>query len=91
VRMALGAQNSAVVMMVLKEGLLLTGSGIVLGVAMAWLLGRYLAALLYGVRQTDPWFLTLMALILVPAAFVAMYLPARRASTVDPMIALRYE
>jgi putative ABC transport system permease protein len=91
VRMALGAQRAAVLRMILREGLALTGSGIVLGIAAAWLLGRYLAALLYGVRPTDPFLLTATTLVLLPAALIAMYLPARRASKVDPMVALRYE
>ena len=91
VRMALGAQEGAVLLMILREGLLLTGGGIILGVALAFLLGRYLAVLLYGVRPTEPLLLTAMALVLLIAALIAMYLPARRASKVDPMVALRYE
>jgi putative ABC transport system permease protein len=90
-RMALGAQEAAVLLMILREGLLLTGGGIILGVALAFLLGRYLAVLLYGVRPTEPLLLTAMALVLLMAALIAMYLPARRASKVDPMVALRYE
>ncbi|MBV8867160.1 MAG: FtsX-like permease family protein, partial [Acidobacteriaceae bacterium] len=91
VRMALGAEKKTVIIMVLGEGLLLTGAGIILGIAMAWLFGRYLAALLYGVRPTDPLLLTAMALLLLAAALVSMYLPARRASKIDPLVALRYE
>jgi putative ABC transport system permease protein len=91
VRMALGAQEAAVLLMILREGLLLTGGGIILGIALACLLGRYLALLLYGVRPTEPLLLTAMALVLLIAGLIAMYLPARRASKVDPMVALRYE
>jgi ABC-type antimicrobial peptide transport system permease subunit len=91
VRMALGAQEAAVLLMILREGLLLTGGGIILGIALACLLGRYLAVLLYGVRPTEPLLLAAMALVLLIAALIAMYLPARRASKVDPMVALRYE
>jgi ABC-type antimicrobial peptide transport system permease subunit len=58
---------------------------------MACLLVRYLAALLYGVRPTDPLLLTVTALFLLVAALISMYLPARRASKLDPMAALRYE
>jgi putative ABC transport system permease protein len=91
VRMALGAQKTAILAMILKQGLVLTGTGMVLGTAAAWLLGRYLAALLYGVRPTNLLLLALLALVLLPAALIAMYLPARQAAQVDPMVALRCE
>jgi putative ABC transport system permease protein len=91
VRMALGAPRAAVLTMILRQGLLLTGSGIVLGVAAAWVLGRYLETLLYGVRPAEPLLLAAVSLLLLPASLVAMYLPARRASRVDPMVALKYE
>lgn len=90
VRLALGAQKPEVVRMILKEGLLLTGSGILLGVAASWGLDRYLSALLNGVRP-EPLLFAATALALLPAAFIAMYLPVRRAAEVDPMVALRYE
>lgn len=91
VRMALGAEKRAVLRMILQEGLLLTAGGIVLGIAVAWMLGRYLSALLYGIRPADPLLLAASALVLLPAALMAMYLPARRAANVDPMVALRHE
>ncbi|MGO9259985.1 MAG: FtsX-like permease family protein [Bryobacteraceae bacterium] len=91
VRMALGAPRGAVLTMILRQGLLLTGSGIVLGVAAAWVLGRYLVTLLYGVRPAEPLLLAAVSLLLLPASLAAMYLPARRASRVDPMVALKYE
>jgi putative ABC transport system permease protein len=90
VRLALGAERRDVVLMIFKEGIWLTGTGIVLGFVVSWALDRYLSALLYGV-QPDPLLFTSTALVLLPAAFVAMYLPVRRAAQVDPMVALRYE
>jgi len=90
VRMALGAEKRTVVLMILKEGLALTGTGILLGIAASWGLDRYLSALLYGVRP-DPLLFLATALVLLPAAFIAMYLPVRRAAQVDPMTSLRYE
>lgn len=90
VRMALGAQKASVVTMILKEGFWLTGAGMVLGIAASWMLTRYLSALLYGVRP-NPVFFGAAVLVLLPAAFLAMYLPGWRAAHVDPMTALRYE
>jgi putative ABC transport system permease protein len=91
VRMALGARALQVLTLVLWEGLTPICGGIALGVAGAWLLGRYLAALLYGIRSNDPGLIAAVSLALLLAALVAMYVPARRASAVDPMVALRHE
>jgi predicted permease len=91
VRMALGARRVEVLTLVLREGLALIGGGIALGVAAAWLLGRYLAALLYGIRPNDPLLIAAVSLALLLSALTAMYVPARRASAVDPMVALRHE
>jgi ABC-type antimicrobial peptide transport system permease subunit len=91
VRMALGAQRRAIIQMILREGLLLTGCGVALGYVFATALGRYFSALLYNFSAADPLIDVAVAVILVPAALVAMYVPARRASNVDPMTALRYE
>lgn len=91
VRMALGAQRRAIVQMILREGVLLTGCGVALGYIFASALGRYFSALLYNFSAADPLIDLAVAAILIPSALIAMYLPARRASNVDPMAALRYE
>lgn len=91
IRAALGAPRSAIFAMVLKDGLLVTGIGACLGLAMAWVLGRYFAALLYETQPADPVIFAAVLLAVIPAALLAMYLPARRASRIDPMRALNYE
>lgn len=91
VRVALGAQHSDVLKLVLRGGMLLTGAGICLGIFTAWGLTRFLSSLLYGVGSTDlPTFATVSA-VLAAAALSAMYLPARRAVKTNPNKALRYE
>jgi predicted permease len=91
VRMALGAQRRSIVQMILREGLFLTGCGVALGYIAASALGRYFSALLYNFSAADPLIDLAVAVILIPAALIATYLPAHRASKVDPMTALRYE
>ena len=91
IRMALGAGAGDVLKLILRNGLTLTASGVVIGLAGALLLTRLLAALLYGVQPTDALTFTTVSLTLVIAALVACYLPARRAAKVDPLVALRYE
>ncbi|HVJ99479.1 MAG TPA: ABC transporter permease [Gemmatimonadales bacterium] len=89
VRMALGAGRGEVLGMVLREGLRLVGLGLVLGALAAVLLGRLIAGLLYHVETTDPITFVGMGLVLVLIAAVACLVPARRAATVDPLVALR--
>jgi putative ABC transport system permease protein len=91
VRMALGAQRNAMLGLVLRGGLKLAGAGIVLGLIGAMALTRLLRSLLFGVGPTDPVTLAAVPLLLVSAAVLASWLPARRAANVDPMEALRYE
>jgi ABC-type antimicrobial peptide transport system permease subunit len=91
IRMALGAQRSRVISMVLREIAAATGIGIAIGTAAALALSRFIASMLYDVKPREPWMLGSAIALLSVAAFVAAYLPARRASHVDPMIALRYE
>ena len=91
IRMALGAQNSDVLKLVLGQGLKLTLLGIVLGVLAAIVLTRFMAALLFGVSATDPLSFLAVAVLLLGVAMLACYVPARRALKIDPMSALRCE
>ncbi len=91
VRMALGARGGAVVRLVVGQGMRLAALGAGLGVAFALLLGRVIAALLYGVGPHDPVTFAAVVVLLLGAALLACWVPARRASRVDPLIALRAE
>jgi putative ABC transport system permease protein len=91
VRMALGANPADVLSMVVRQGLSLGTAGAAIGILAALALGRYLSSLLYGVKPTDAAALAAVSLILLTVTIAAAYIPARRASRVDPVIALRYE
>jgi predicted permease len=91
VRIALGASAPDVLRLVLSQGLLTTVLGLAIGIAGSFALTRAMQSLLFGVSATDPFTLAGVALLLGSAALLAIYIPARRATKVDPMVALRYE
>jgi putative ABC transport system permease protein len=91
IRLALGAQPRALLSAVLRQGMLLTAAGVVLGLASAFALTRTIRSLLFEVSATDPWVFTAIPLLLVIVSLVACYTPARRATKVDPLVALRDE
>jgi putative ABC transport system permease protein len=91
IRMALGAAKRDVVRLVVLQGLTLTGAGLVAGLAASWALSRVMLSLLYGVEATDLGTFAGVSLLLGGLAFVASYIPARRAAKVDPVVSLRYE
>jgi predicted permease len=91
IRMALGAAPEQVLRGVLAHGLKLTASGVLFGLLAGLILTRYMSSLLFGVSSADPQTYSMVAAMLIAVATAAIYLPARRASRVDPMVALRHE
>jgi predicted permease len=91
IRMALGAESTGVMVLVLKRGMILASIGVIIGLAGALFVNQTLAGVLFGVPAADPLTLAISSLILLGAALVANAVPAWRASRVDPMVALRYE
>jgi len=91
VRVAMGAQREDVLGLVVGHGLRISAIGVAIGLAAAFALSRFLAALLYGVTVRDPWTYTGVAVVLTLAAIAACVVPAQRATRVDPLVALRHE
>ncbi len=91
VRIALGAQTSTILKMVIIEGVLLALLGVGVGLIGSFLLTRFLNTMLFGITPTDPFTFASVSVLLVLVALLASYIPARRATRIDPIIALRLE
>jgi putative ABC transport system permease protein len=91
IRMALGAQRTSILTMVLRKGMLLTLVGTVLGLAGSFVLTRWMSSMLFGVSASDPATYVIVVIVSLGAALLACSIPARRATRVDPLVALRYE
>ena len=91
IRMALGAEASGVLWMVMRESLTLAALGVAIGIPVSLAATRLIESVLFGLKGTDPATVALAGLVMIAVAALAAYLPARRASKVDPMVALRYE
>jgi putative ABC transport system permease protein len=91
IRLALGAQKSNILRVILRQGLQLALAGAIVGLLCAVVVSRFMASLLYGVKPTDPLSFASVAALFIGVALLACYLPARRAMKIDPMVALRHE
>jgi putative ABC transport system permease protein len=91
IRLALGARQIDVLRLVLSAGLKLALIGIAVGVVLSFAVTRFLSSLLFGVRATDLFTFSALSILLIVVSLIACYLPARRATKVDPLVALKYE
>ncbi len=91
VRGAIGASEGQILGLILRQGLWKAAIGVVIGLAGAFVVSRYMTTLLFGVKPTDPWVYAAVSLLLIAVALLASYLPARRAAKIDPLVALRDE
>jgi ABC-type antimicrobial peptide transport system permease subunit len=91
IRVALGAQRASVLWVVQRETLLLAIAGIVIGLALALAASKLVESLLFGIEPTDPFSIGFSIVAMTAVALLAGYLPARRATRIDPLLALRYE
>jgi putative ABC transport system permease protein len=97
IRMALGADRASVLRMIVKQGMVLVVLGVIIGLIGAYVLTKYLESwislskMLFGVKVSDPLTYGVIAVLLTLVALIACYIPARRATKVDPLVALRYE
>jgi len=91
IRMALGAERGDILKLVVGQGSQLTFMGVAMGILGALGLTRFVSSLLFGVKPTDPLTFLAVTLMLIAVALLASYIPARRATKVDPLVALRYE
>nr|HEV7953856.1 FtsX-like permease family protein [Candidatus Acidoferrales bacterium] len=90
-RMALGATQRNILNLIVRKGMALAFSGVLIGLAAAFALTRLMRTLLFGVNSSDPATFLAIALLLAAVAFLASYIPARRATRIDPMLSLRSE
>ena len=91
IRLALGAEPSGLVWIIMREVLLLLVIGLAVGIPTAIGLGRYVSSQLYGIQPNDPWIAVSAMVLLTMVSAAAGLIPARRASQIDPILALRYE
>jgi putative ABC transport system permease protein len=91
IRMALGAQGGSVIGLIVRQAMLLVASGVIAGTVLALFLSQTMAKMLFDIKPTDPTTFVAVAAVLAAVALLASYLPARRATRVDPIVALRAE